>query len=271
MKHEILSAELVDVFSGERTPKFIATLDADGIPNVVPVISLRAADGKTIIFGEFMIVKTRQNLEKVPEVGVAIFTEDLKIWTIRGRFLRFERSGSYVDTINTTANFRYNAYSGIRNAGVIEALEVTHTWSLTKQDIVRQMLFVKMFQPVFRFQQNGGVVLPHTVREKFDRLQAVKFIAYRDEQGYPSCLPVPSLSSAGKGKMIFNTVLAPKDIEKIPHSSWIAASVITLDPVAYQVKGTFEGVKSLGVGSIGSLSVREAYSASPPLPGHRIV
>jgi hypothetical protein len=263
MERAILSTELINALAGERTPKFLATVSAGGIPNIV--------DANTIIFGEFMVVKTRQNLEQVPEVGVAVFTEDLRIWAFRGRFLRFERTGSYVDMINGTEMFRYNAYSGIRSAGVIEAVEVTHTWTMSKQELLRQMLVVKILRRFFLSSSNDGVVLPSVVKEKFDRFKAVKFLAYKDSQGYPACIPVPSLFSAGNGKMIFGTFLAHQAIQDIAHSTFMAASVITLDPVAYQIKGTFEGIKSKRLGSVGFLRIKEAYSASPPLPGHRIV
>jgi hypothetical protein len=109
------------------------------------------------------------------------------------------------------------------------------------------------------------------VREKFDRLKAVKFLAYRDDEGFPACIPVPSLFPSGKGKMIFGASKDRRILQRVPQGTMMAASVITLDPVAYQIKGPFEGMRSSRVGSVGFMRIQEAYSASPPLPGHRIV
>ena len=58
-----------------------------------------------------------------------------------------------------------------------------------------------------------------------------------------------------------------RDLSGLAPGTAIAAAVLTLEPVAYQVKGTFAGLRrSLGQ-SVGVIDVREAYSACPPLPG----
>ena len=49
-----------------------------------------------------------------------------------------------------------------------------------------------------------------------------------------------------------------------------AASVITFDPVAYQVKGTVSRYVNRPGARLARLDVDEVYSASPPLPGKRI-
>ena len=50
----------------------------------------------------------------------------------------------------------------------------------------------------------------------------------------------------------------------------VAAAVITMEPVAYQVKGQFQGWRSSLGRKLGDIRVQEAYSASPPLPGKRL-
>ncbi len=43
-----------------------------------------------------------------------------------------------------------------------------------------------------------------------------------------------------------------------------------MEPVAYQVKGQFQGWHSSLGRKLGAIRVQEAYSASPPLPGKRL-
>lgn len=73
-----LAPEIISTFAGEMTPKFLATLNAEGLLNIAPIISLEAADEKTLIFGEFMMWKTRQNLEVNPHVAAAVLTTELR-------------------------------------------------------------------------------------------------------------------------------------------------------------------------------------------------
>src|SRR3989337_164128 len=106
-----LTEAAMTALAGARPPKFLATRDADGVPNVVPVLSLEAADEGTIIFGELMIWKTRRNLEADPRIAIMVLTPGLRAWTIRGEFVEFQRSGPHFDHIMASENVRYNAYS----------------------------------------------------------------------------------------------------------------------------------------------------------------
>jgi hypothetical protein len=220
----------VRALSGLRTPKFLATRDADGVPNVVPVLSLEAVDERTIVFGEMMIWKTRRNLEADPRVSILVLSSDLRAWTVRGRFVEFQRSGPYFDHIASEESARYNPYGSYRSAG--------------------------RPQPV----------MPVQVREKFDRLKAAKALAIVDASGHPDCLPGLPLLTAGRGRLVFGGGAA-RDLSGVAPGTTIAAAVLTLEPVAYQVKGTFAGLRrSLGQVLV-VIDAREAYSACPPLPG----
>ena len=115
----------VRALSELRAPKFLATRDADGVPNVVPVLSLEAVDERTIVFGEMMIWKTRRNLEADPRVSILVLSPDLRTWTVRGRFVEFQRSGPYFDHVASNESARYNPYGSYRSAGVIEVLGST--------------------------------------------------------------------------------------------------------------------------------------------------
>ncbi|MGA3290882.1 MAG: pyridoxamine 5'-phosphate oxidase family protein [Candidatus Bathyarchaeia archaeon] len=65
--------EVLDVISAADSAKMLATVDAEGVPNVVPVWSIVAVDSETIAFAELFIKKTKENLEKNKKVAIAIF------------------------------------------------------------------------------------------------------------------------------------------------------------------------------------------------------
>jgi hypothetical protein len=119
----ILEAEpgLLDALKGEMTPKFLATRSAQGTPNVVPCVSILPADDKpdTLFFGNFLLRKSIKNLEEDSRLAVLVITEDLQGWILKSDFVEFQRTGPYVDTQMNSNLLRYNAYTGIRNAGVI--------------------------------------------------------------------------------------------------------------------------------------------------------
>jgi len=259
----VLSPAIVEAMAPVG-PKFLATLDADGMPNVVPITSLQAVDESTIIFGELMMWKTRRNLEMNPRVCMGVMTPAARGWIIQGDFREFQRTGSYVDLINSAEFYRYNAYSGVRNAGVIKARRVVREFALSRGTILAAAARAR-WAARWRRARDKGVAMPAPVREKFARLQAAKFLAYLGPDGYPDIVPALSLTPAGERALVF-----AGSADGLEPGAWVAAAVLTAEPLAYQVKGRFLGAqRSLG-GPLGVIEVLEVYSASPPLPGERI-
>ena len=249
-----------------RAPKFLATRDADGVPNVVPVLSLEAVDERTIIFGEMMIWKTRRNLEADPRLSILVLSPDLRAWTVRGRFVGFQRSGPYFDRVASDESARYNPYGSYRSAGVIEVLGMTRISQSSQLGLLLATLRCRL--PARGLPRDGrtSAPMPIQVQDKFDRLRAAKALAVIDASGHPDCLPGLPLVTAGRGRLLFGGTAA-HDLAALAHGAAVAAAVLTMEPVAYQVKGIFAGMRrSLGQ-AFGVIDVREAYSACPPLPG----
>jgi len=253
---------------GERTPKFLATQDATGKPNVVPIISLDAADEQTLIFGECFIWKTRANLEADPRVAVAVVAEDLRVWVIRGRFRRFVQTGPYVERMNRKEMFRYNAYVRISRVAVIDVEEVTAVWKPSRLGLTIDLLFIGVLSRLLT--RRGAVTLPPRVAEKFARTRAVKVLAFQGAGGYPDVVPAFSLLPTRSNTMMFGTRLLRRQCDHPGPGAPLAASVITMDPIAYQVKGILIGCRRTPMGPVGLMRVEEVYSASPPLSGERI-
>lgn len=263
LKTAVLSPAIIEAMA-PAGPKFLATLDGEGVPNVVPITSLRAVDESTIIFGELMMWKTRRNLETNPRVCMAVMTPAARGWVIQGDFQEFQRTGPYFDQIMSDEFFRYNAYSGIRNAGVIRARRVVREFALSRGAILLAAARARWAARWWR-AKGEGAAMPRPVREKFGRLQAAKFLAYLGPDGYPDIAPALSLTPAGERALVF-----AGDVAGLERGARVAAAVLTAEPLAYQVKGRFLGVqRSLG-GPLGAIEVQEVYSASPPLPGERL-
>jgi hypothetical protein len=264
-----LSAAVVRALAGARTPKFLATRDADGIPNVVPVLSLEAADERTIIFGEMMIWKTRRNLEADPRVALMVLTPDLRAWTVKAEFVEFQRSGAYYDQLMAGQDVRYNAYGGIRSAGVIRVLEVTRELELSQGALLLDTARSRWLAR--RLSHDGPVpgAMPVQVVDKFSRLRAAKALAWLDAGGHPDCLPAFPMLPAGRSRLVAGGAVV-EGLSDLAAGSRIAAAVLSMEPVAYQVKGEYAGLRSTLGRRFGVMDVRESYSASPPLPGERL-
>ncbi|MGC9334131.1 MAG: pyridoxamine 5'-phosphate oxidase family protein, partial [Anaerolineae bacterium] len=138
---------LVQALCHEMTPKFLATRSAEGVPNVVPCTSLMpAGDGAPedrLIFGNFLLHKSVANLDDDPRVGILVITTDLEGWVLQGDFVEWQRSGPYVDRLNNTDLLRYNAYTGIRNAGVVDITAAVFAFRIPKLRVLADYLLAR--------------------------------------------------------------------------------------------------------------------------------
>ena len=114
--------EVMDVLSASDSAKMLATVDAKGIPNVVPVWSIVAVDPETIAFAELFIKKTKENLENTKQVAIAVFKGPMTGYQIKGTFSGFQTSGPIFD------NFAKKSMEAmkiqIKSVGIIKVTEV---------------------------------------------------------------------------------------------------------------------------------------------------
>lgn len=256
-----LTQAMIEMFGNSMTPKFLATSDAEGTPNVVPITSLTVIDQDTLIFGDFLMWKTERNLEVNPKVGVLVLTEGLEYVYLKGAFQGFVKYGPYMDTINAQDMFRYNAYTGIRQAGVIKVEAVGESGKISKSQMLANLVWLKL-QGTFRTGLEGSGIMPRQVAEKFSRINALKVCSYLGEDGYPFAFPALPMLTKGESQISF---VLPKWVASLKKNTPMAACVLTMEPICYQVKGIVKGQ-----GKIRDIALTDVYSACPPLVGKKI-
>ena len=282
---------LVKALSDEMTPKFLATRSADGIPNVVPCTSLMPAGDVVrlrslqvedrLIFGNFLLRKSVRNLDSDPRVGILVITTDLEGWVLQGDFVEWQRTGAYVDRLNNTDLLRYNAYTGVRNAGIIQVREVLRHFRFSKLRVLADYLLARAAaRPITPpshpeaggspFLPKEAVTMPLAVRKKFSPVTAVRVLAFLDGKGYPLVAPVLSLQPAGESALVCAEGLSADMLEPLAAGDPVAASLLTLDVVSFQAKGRWLGSRRLLGAPLGAMSVTAVYAGGPPIPGRQV-
>jgi predicted pyridoxine 5'-phosphate oxidase superfamily flavin-nucleotide-binding protein len=253
---------------GEMTPKFLATRSADGIPNVVPCISLLPAEDQedTLFFGNFLLRKSIKNLKEDRRVSILVVTPELKGWILKGDFIEFQHTGPYVELQKSSPLLRYNAYTGVRNAGLIRVSRVEGTFSISKLQVMRDYLLARLSS--FRQGSNQGTIsdhgpiIPLAVGREFARMAAVKVLAWVRTDGYPQVIPSLSLQPAGQTKLVCRKT---QSLPSPPANARVAGNILTFEAVSYQIKGRWSDSNRTGV-----LRVEEIYAGGHPYPGGRI-
>lgn len=252
---------LRDALRGEMTPKFLATRNVAGVPNVVPCISLQPADDQpdTVFFGNFLLRKSIRNLKEDARVGILVITPELRGWMLKGDFIEFQRTGAYVDKVMSGSLLRYNAYTGIRDAGIIRVRAVENTFAISKLQVMTDFLRARFAGVVKPGHMDDGVNLPRQVQNEFAKMIAVKVLAWLGEDGYPIVVPALSMQPAGAQHLICHTL---SKLPRPPAGAQVATNILTFEAISYQVKGKWD--------ARGKIRVQEVYAGGPPLPGERV-
>ncbi len=244
----ILSEKQVTMLHNLTTVKFLATADKNGRANVAPILTTDYYQEDLLAFGDFIMWKTRQNLLENNRVAILVMDERLEYFTLKGTFTGFETKGEAFEFVNGSPLLKYNAYTGVRSAGLIRVDTVSPNATLCKLRIIRELITGAL--------AGKKMSVNRVVGEKFERLKALKALAFPREGGL-AVVPVPVIRIEGD-TMIFRHPDCPSDV-------FAALTVITMDPVTYQVKGTLTRK-----GGICRLKVDEIYAGGIPVPGRRI-
>jgi hypothetical protein len=259
---------------GEKTPRFLATRSPEAEPNVVPCLSLIPDDddqADILFFGNFLLRKSIKNLERDARVGILVVTPELHGWILTGDFLEFQRTGAYVERQNSARMLRYNAYSGIRNAGLIRVRSVEAAFTLSRLQVAKDFALARL-AALGGMPRSGtthdqdGVRVPLPVRREFARMAAIKVLAWVRGDGYPLIVPALSLQPKGERELVgrlHGRLGSPQPLP--PTGAPVATNVLTAEAISYQAKGRWEQS-----GKTGTIRVQAVYAGGPPLPGGRI-
>ncbi|MHB8158306.1 MAG: pyridoxamine 5'-phosphate oxidase family protein [Desulfocucumaceae bacterium] len=244
----LLSERQLTMLHNLTTVKFLATADEKGRVNVAPILTTDFFRDDLLVFGEFIMWKTKENLLKNNKVAILVVDENLEHFSVEGTFTGFETKGEAFEWVNDSPMFKYNAYTGVRSAGVIRMNSVSANSAVSKLRIIRELIPGAL--------SGNKMSINRVVGEKFLRLKALKALTFLRE-GRPVVVPVPVISIDGD-VMVFRNSQCPSGV-------FAAMTVITMEPVTYQVKGSLTRE-----GGLCRLRVEEIYTGGIPVPGKRI-
>jgi hypothetical protein len=265
---EILSDELVETLKPLLNPKFMATKDNTGEPNIALVLSWTVyPDGKRLVYGEFMNNKTRKNLEAGNnEIGLLVMTTDLDNWMIRADFESYHRNDEIYEFMVMTPLFKYNQYTSARSVGVAHPLWSSPNYKFSKPSVLSSYVKAKLAARKIPTVKTDEGNMPRNVMERFSRMVAVKAIAFVEDDGYLSLFPSFGIVPASSNRLVVHRSEEKRRGLELKDGQRVAVSLATLEPAAFQVKGTFRVISD----SVGVIDLDRVYACSLPRPGVRV-
>lgn len=263
----VLDQELVDVMKEFEVPKFMATKDAEGEPNVVPVLSWTVYGDNTLVYGDFMTYKTRKNVNNGnKQISILVFTTKLDSWLIKADFDSYHHNDEIYEFIAQTPLFRYNQYTNARGAGVAEALWASQKYGISKLNVLSSFLKAKLARSKVPVYESNEGNMPPNVLKRMSLMAAVKVIAYIAPDGYPVAFPEFGMIPVSSNRVVVKRGEERRRGFSITDGSRVAISLVTLEPAAFQLKGVFREINQ----STGYVELDRVYTCSLPRPGERV-
>lgn len=262
-----LDQELTDVMKEFEVPKFMATMDSEGEPNVVPVLSWTVYEDDTLVYGDFMTYKTRKNVnDGNSKISILVFTQNLDSWLIKADFESYHRNDEIYEFIAQTPLFRYNQYTNARGAGVANAVWASQKYGISKIGVLSAFLKTKMAGRNVPTHDTEEGNMPLNVLKRMSEMAAVKVISYVAEDGYPVAFPEFGMLPVSSNRLVVKRGEEKRRGFNLKDGTRVAISLVTLEPAAFQLKGTFRELND----STGFIELDRVYTCSLPRPGERV-
>jgi hypothetical protein len=253
-------------FEPDAKVGLIATLNREGLPHITLITALQAKSSSQLMFGQFTEGLSKKHVKSNPRTGFIIMSLSREMWRGKALWKKESREGEDYDMFNHKPMFRYNSYFGIHTVHYMDLVETYGREKLPMASIVKSALITKLAK--------GGAHTGRTARilsvwaeNLFNRLDALKFISFAGDDGYPVMIPVIQCQAADSTRLAFSTGAYGDELMKLPGGTPVAVFGLTLDMEDILVRGVFKGFSTHRGCRIGTVDINWVYNSMPPKQG----
>jgi len=259
------SQEEIEAFHPAMKIGLLASVNPEGQPHITLFSSLMAAGEHQLCIGKFVEGISFDFFQSNPKVGWMIMSLDKDLWRGKATFTHLVKSGTEFDFYNNVPMFRYNAYFGIHTVYYFDLLSQSGKAPLPMNKVIGAAVKTMISKPFFHGGK-GEPVMNHWTRALFNKLDTLKFLSYIDQDGHPAIIPVIQAQSADDRHLVFALGAFTVEIKAIPKGVSMAMFGMSLDMTDVLVRGTYHGLKNVGLFKCGVLEVDYVYNPMPPVP-----
>ena len=264
-KHSF-SEQDIEAFEPAEKIGIVATVNPQGLPHITLITSIRANGPSQITLGEFCKGLSKQHIQETPEIAFLVLTLDKRMWRGKARWTHLRKEGPEYERYNDIPMFRYNTYFGINTVHYLDLIETTGKQDLPMAKIIPAALMTKVAKGGAK-TGNHDLILKPFAQELFNRLDALKFIAYVGADGFPVLIPLIQCQAADSRRLVFSPYAFTEELEAIPAGGTVAVFGLTMNMEDVLIRGTFQGYERRRSLKVGSIDIEWVYNSMPPAHG----
>lgn len=258
----IMTSDDIKAFDTPYKIALVATTDERGDAHISLLSTLMARTESEMMFGRFIVGKSKEYLAQRPEAGFLIMTLDKDFWTGQMRYTRTLSSGAEYEKYNSHPLFRYNTYFGVDSVFVCDLLNISDKRRLNMPAVIFNAIRVLAAKP-FRTRKDAPKLLTPWADGLMKKLDTLAFIAWVDEKGVPAIAPCIQLQSADAATLVLTDSPYKELLSQIRPDSRVAVFGANLKFESVLMKGRFTGWH----GGLGSVEIDRVYNSMPPKHG----
>ncbi len=254
-------------FEPEAKVGLIATINREGLPHITLITALQAKTPDKLIWGQFSEGQSKQNVKTNPKTGFLIMTLDRSLWRGKALWTHQMTHGEDYEMFNNKPMFRYNAYFGIHTVHYMDLIETYGRESLPFLQIMLGSILTKAAKSAARHEGTTKRILKPWAEGLFNRLNAIKFLSYVGDDGFPAIIPLIQCQAADSTRLAFSPLAYHEELNAVQHGSSVAVFGLTMEMEDVLVRGVFAGFERHRGITLGSVDINWVYNSMPPKPG----
>ncbi len=241
----------------------VASINPAGLPHLSLITSIRANGPSQVTLGEFCRGESKTNIQKNPKTAFLVLTMDRRMWRGHAQWTHLRSEGPEYAAYNEIPMFRYNAYFGINTVHYLNLIDLRGPDSLPLPKIILASLLTRFAKGGFPPKNHHRVLTPFG-EALFNRLDALKFLAYMRDDGYPEIIPLLQCQAADSQRLVFSSMAYADELSALPPGRTVAVFGMTMKMEDVLVRGAFTGLDRVRGVSAGSVTIDWVYNAMPP-------
>ena len=265
MKNNFSEADM-KAFAPSEKVGIIATVTPEGLPHMSLLTSVMTAESNQLIIGEFCKGISKEYMQRTGKIGFAILTLDKKLWRGKALWTHLKKEGPEYEIYNNQPMFRYNTYFGINTVHYLQLIETTDGKTLPLASIVQSALLTKMAKGS-AVTDNPDRVLSYFGEKLFNGLDALKFLSFIGDDGFPVVIPVIQCQAADSNRIAFHPGAFGSELALLKPGMIVTVFCLTMQMEDVLVRGIFKGYARYRGVKLGTLDIDWVYNSMPPNHG----
>jgi hypothetical protein len=264
--HNTFDAPTISALSPNEKIALVASVNDQGLPHITLITSLRAAGPKQVTLGEFCKGLSKANIQENPNIAFLVMTMDRRMWRGHALWTHARDEGPEYQSYNDLPMFRYNTYFGINTVHYLDLMDTRGPDRLPLPAIIVASLLTKIAKSAWATGNPDRILSPFA-ENLFSALDALKFVAYIKDDGFPELIPLLQCQAADSRRLAFSSLAWQSELTRIPVGQTVAVFGLTLGMEDVLIRGTFTGWKRKWGIRTGAVDIDWVYNSMPPAHG----